>query len=49
MQFPIQIFFLKIVIEEEWNKISEEFILEECKSFRWRSDAIIKKNSDHIE
>ena len=34
---------LKTVIEEEWNKISEEFILKACKSF-WRGvDTIIEK------
>ena len=41
---------LKTAIEEEWNKMSEEFILKECKSFRRRVDTIIeKKNGGHIE
>ena len=31
---------LKTAIEEEWNKISEEFILKACKSF-WRYVDII--------
>ena len=39
----------KTVIEKEWNKISEEFILKACKSFRRRIDTIIEKNGDHIE
>ena len=34
---------LKNVIEEEWNKISEEFIFEEWKSFRRRVDAKVEK------
>ena len=34
---------LKTVIEEEWNKMSEEFILKAYKSFRIRVDTIIKK------
>ena len=35
MQFLIQnIGLIKTVIEEEWNKMSEEFILKACKSFR---------------
>ena len=34
---------LKTVIEEEWNKMSEEFILKRCKSFRSHADAIIEK------
>ena len=31
---------LQTAIEEEWNKISEEFILKACKSFRKRVDTI---------
>ena len=34
---------LKTAIEEEWNKMSEEFILKECKSFRSRVDTITEK------
>ena len=34
---------LKTVIEEEWNKISEEFILEACESFQRFVDTIIEK------
>ncbi len=34
---------LKTVIAEEWNKISEEFILKACKSFQRCVDAIIEK------
>ena len=34
---------LKTVIENEWNKISEEFILKACKSFQRHIDAIIEK------
>ena len=34
---------LKTVIEEEWNKMSEEFVLKVCKSFRKRVDTIIEK------
>ena len=42
---------LKTAIEEEWNKMSEEFILKACKSFRRRVDTIIKKkkNDGYIE
>ena len=29
--------------KEEWNKISEEFILKACKSFRRRVDTITEK------
>ena len=36
-------------IEEEWNKMSEDFILETSKSFRWSVDTIIKKKGVHIE
>ena len=39
---------LMTAIEEEWNRMSEEFILKACKSFRRRVDAIIEKNGDHI-
>ena len=34
---------LKTDIEEEWNWISEEFILKIFKSFRKRADTIIEK------
>ena len=34
---------LKTAIEEEWNKMSEEFILKACKSFRRRVNTIIEK------
>ena len=30
---PLNIGLLKTVIEEEWNKMSKEFILKTCKSF----------------
>ena len=40
---------LKTVIGEEWNKISEEFILKACKSFRRPEHRIINKNDVHIE
>ena len=40
---------LKIAIEEEWNKMSKEFLLKACKSFRRRVDTIIEKNGGHIE
>ena len=33
---------LKTAIEEEWNKMSEEFILKAYKSFRRRVDIIIQ-------
>ena len=50
MQIPIQILVrLRFAIEEEWNKMSEEFILKACKSFRRRDDTIINKKIDHIE
>ena len=34
---------LKTVTEEEWNKMSEEFILNICKSFRRRVETMFKK------
>ena len=34
---------LKSAIEEEWDKMSEVFILKACKSFRWCIDTMIKK------
>ena len=40
---------LKTAIEEERNKISEEFILKTCKSFRRRVDKINEKYAGHIE
>ena len=40
---------LKTTIEEEWNKMSEEFILKTCKAFRRRIDAIIENKGGHIE
>ena len=40
---------LKAAIEEEWNKMSEEFILKTCKSFQRHLDTIIEKNGGHIE
>ena len=45
---------LKTAIEEEWNKMPEEFILKGCKSFRRHTDTIIdpppkKKTDCHIE
>ena len=40
---------LKTAIEEEWNEMSEEFILKTCKSFQSCTDTIIEKNGNHIE
>ena len=34
---------LKTAIEEEWNKMSEEFILKACESFQRHVDTIIEK------
>ena len=34
---------LKTAIKEEWNKMSEKFILKACKSFRRRVETIIEK------
>ena len=39
---------LKTAIEKEKNKMSDEFILMACKSFRRYVDAIIKKYNAHI-
>ena len=36
---------LKTAIEEEWNKMSEEFILKACKSFRRPVDTMSKKKN----
>ena len=39
-----------LAIAEKWNKMSEEFILNACKSFQTHVDTIIeKKNGDHID
>ena len=44
MQLPIQIVIcFKISIKEEWNKMSEEFILKVGILFRRRVDTIAKK------
>ena len=41
---------IKIAIEKEGNKMSEESILKACKSYRRCVDTIIeKKNDGHIE
>ena len=48
---------LKTSIEEEWNKMSEEYIMKACKSFQRWVNTITKKNNkktknkngDHIE
>ena len=40
---------LETAFVEEWNKMSEEFILKTCKSFRRRVETIIEKNGGHIE
>ena len=40
---------LKAAIEEEWNKMCEEFILKACKLFQRCADTIIEKNGHHIE
>ena len=34
---------LKIAVEEEWNKMSEEFVLKTCKPFRRHVDTITEK------
>ena len=39
----------KTAIEEEWNKMSEEFTLKACKSFQRRVNTIIEKNGGHIK
>ena len=40
---------LKTTIVEEWNKMSEEFILKVCKSFVGCVDTITETHSIHIE
>ena len=45
----INISSLKTTIEEEWNKMYEEFILKACKSFRRCVDTISEKDGGHIE
>ena len=39
---------LKTAIEKKWNKMSEEFILKACKSFRRNVDTIIEKKMEAI-
>ena len=36
-------------VEEEWNKMSEEFTLKTCESFQRRVYTYIEKNCGHIE
>ena len=40
---------VKTAIEEEWNKMSEEFIPKAWKLFRRRVDTITEKNGCYIE
>ena len=40
---------LNTAIEEEWNKMFEEFILKACKPFWTCVDTIIEKNGCHID
>ena len=40
---------LKTAIMEKWKKMSEEFILKACKSFRKRVQAAIEKYDGHSE
>ena len=40
---------LKTAIEEEWNKMSEEFIFKACKSFQKHVNTIIEKNGGYID
>ena len=40
---------LKNAIEEEWNKMSENFILKTYKSFQRLVDTIIENNYGYIE
>lgn len=40
---------LKEAIKREWNKLSTEFVINSCKSFRHRVEAVIKNNGGHIE
>ena len=40
---------LKTAIEEEWNKMPEEFILKTCKLFWRHVDTMIEKNGGHME
>ena len=46
---PRNIGSLRIAIQEEWNKMFEEFILKASKSFRRHVDTIIEKKNGHIE
>ena len=44
MHLPIEILVrLRLASEKEWNKMSEEFILNAYKSFRRLVDALIEK------
>ena len=40
---------LRNAIEEEWNKMSEEFIFKACKLFQRYADSIIERKWQHIE
>ena len=40
---------LTTAIKEEWNKMSEEFILKACKSFRWHIYTIIEKYGGYMD
>ena len=39
---------LKTTTEEEWNKMSEEFIFKACKSFQRGFYTITDENGDHV-
>ena len=47
--FHSNIGLLKTAIEEEGNKMSEDFILKACKLFWKRVDTKIEKNGNHFE
>ena len=38
-----------MAIEEEWNKMSEEFFLKACKLFWEHVDTITEKNDGQVE
>ena len=43
MRLPIKILVHLTATDENWNKMTEEFLLNVCKSLRRRVDALIKK------
>ncbi|QQP50640.1 Uncharacterized protein FKW44_011706 [Caligus rogercresseyi] len=40
---------LKVTIRMEWNNMSEELLINSCKAFQCRVEAVIEAEGGHIE